>query len=46
MFEQFISGLVTGLNVNPIVKYAFISLIIVMIILKFSNWWVRFKNRM
>lgn len=45
MFESFLGGLLTGLNSNPVVKYTFISLIVVVIIMKIAKWWGTFKNK-
>ena len=45
MFESFFTGLLTGLNENPVVKYSFISLIVLIIILRISKWWGNFKNK-
>ena len=45
MIQNFLSGLLTGLNSSPVIKYSFISLIILVFILKITKWWGTFKKK-
>lgn len=45
MLASFLNGLFTGLNSNPVVKYSFISLIVLVLILKITKWWGNFRNK-
>lgn len=45
MFESFFGGLLTGLNSNPVVKYSFVSLITLFLIMKIVRWWGNFRNK-
>jgi hypothetical protein len=45
MFLSFFDGLLTGFNSSPVVKYGFISLIVVVIVMKITKWWGNFRNK-
>ncbi|WP_193224707.1 hypothetical protein [Bacillus sp. B1-b2] len=43
--EGFASGLLSGLTINPVVKYGFIFLLVGFPLAKFYKWWITFKNK-
>lgn len=43
--EGFLSGLLSGLNSNPVVKYSFVSLLVGLPLARFLKWWINFKNK-
>lgn len=44
-FHNFISGLLTGLNANPVLKYSAMGLVVMLIVMKVSKWIVEFKRK-
>lgn len=45
MIKNFLSGIYTGLNSNPVVKYSAMVLVALLIVMKITKWWAEFRKK-